>query len=244
MKQLLLLGTLLSLAIGVIAAEPSIWIMGDSTTALYSGKILPRAGWGVGLAQCVKDGVKVENYGRGGRSTKSYIAEKHYDLVKKRAQKGDFVFIQFGHNDGKKDREDLSAPADGLYQDNLKRFVTELRELGLHPILVTPVSRCSFRDGKLYNSLSAYPEAARQVAAATGTPCVDLNAISMAQFSKMGETEARKLFMVLAKGEHPNYPDGSNDTTHFNQEGALAVARWVVEDCRRQQLPVAALFKE
>jgi lysophospholipase L1-like esterase len=224
-------------------AEPSIFIMGDSTSAKYGGTMLPRTGWGVGLEELVRPEIKIENFARAGRSTKSYIAEGIWDLLKRRVQEGDYVFIQFGHNDGKKDIERLSAPAAGLYKENLIMFVSELKKLEVNPILVTPVSRCTFKDGKIYNSLGDYPMAMRQVAEETQTPLIDINSISMSKLNEMGEKEAHKLFMFLDKGESPNYPDGISDGTHFCQEGALQVAVWVSEECRRQNLPVSDLFR-
>ena len=242
MKRLLI--SVLLAGVSALSAAPAIWILGDSTTARYNGKYLPRAGWGVGLEQWVKPDVRVENYGRGGRSTRSYLDEGHFALVLRRARKGDFAFIQFGHNDGKKDIARLYAPADGAYRDNLRLMVSRLREKGIHPIIVTPVSRCSFRDGKIYNSLSDYPQAARAVAAELRVPLVDLNAISTEKLAGMGEEKALQLYMVLKRGEHPNYPDGLNDRTHFRDSGAVVVASWVVVSCREQKLPVAELFRE
>lgn len=171
--------------------EPyKIILVGDSTMA-------PHSGWGGAFcASHVKSSVACVNAGRGGRSTRSYRAEGSWDIALAEAKvpgyRGAWVLIQFGHNDqsGKPERwtdETTEFPA------NLKRFVEEVRAAGATPVLVTPLTRREFRDGKLRNTLESWSQQVRGVAAALGVPLVDLNALSAAQTQEMGAETATKL---------------------------------------------------
>ena len=106
-------------------AEPTIWLIGDSTVCNYSKSRYPQTGWGQMLPQYCKSDVKVDNHAVGGRSTKSFIAEKRWDKVMAGLKKGDFLMIQFGHNDQKKKKPKVYAPSDSLYQTLLKKYGLE-----------------------------------------------------------------------------------------------------------------------
>lgn len=165
-------------------------LVGDSTMA-------PHSGWGGAFcAKHVKSSVACLNVGRGGRSTRSYRQEGSWDIaLAEAAVKGygaTYVLIQFAHNDqsSKSERwtdETTEFPA------NLKRFVEEVRAAGATPVLVTPLTRREFKDGKLRNTLASWSDQVRGVAKATGVPLVDLNALSAAQTQEMGAEMATKL---------------------------------------------------
>ena len=175
-------------------AEPlqpyKIILVGDSTMA-------PHSGWGGAFcANHVKSSVACVNAGRGGRSTRSYRQEGSWDIALAEARvpgyRGHWVLIQFGHNDqsSKSERwtdETTEFPA------NLRRFVEEVRAAGATPVLVTPLTRREFRDGKLRNTLASWSDQVRGVAKAMDVPLVDLNALSAAQTQKMGAETATKL---------------------------------------------------
>ena len=133
----------------VASSFTTIHLMGDSTMAekdLTGGN--PERGWGMMLPNFVDDSFRVVNYAQNGRSTKSFIDRGLWDKVYDALRPGDYVFIQFGHNDAKADDPERYAPAFGAYQDNLRQFVRGAREKGATPVLLTPVARRWFKDGK------------------------------------------------------------------------------------------------
>ncbi len=225
-----------------IHAETTIWLIGDSTVSSYSKSRYPRNGWGQVMDRFCKSGVKVSNCAASGRSSKSFIDEKRWDKVLDGLKKGDFVFIQFGHNDSKKDKKRRTNPS-STYQNYLKKYIEDTKAKGAYPILVTPVVRRAVKKDKIVNSLGRYPAAMKKVAEETKTPIIDLNAISLKKLNELGIEKSKKMFMNLAPGEHPNYPKGRKDNTHFSEKGAMLIAGLVVEDAKKQNLPIAKLFK-
>lgn len=173
-------------------------LVGDSTMA-------PHSGWGGAFcAKHVKSSVACLNTGRGGRSTRSFRQEGSWAIALAEAKvpgyRGTWVLIQFGHNDqsSKSERwteETTEFPA------NLKRFVAEVRAAGATPVLVTPLTRREFRDGKLHNTLASWSDQVRAVAKAEGVALVDLNALSAAQTQKMGAETATQLAQVPPNAE-------------------------------------------
>lgn len=223
-------------------AETTIWLVGDSTVSNYPKKNYPQTGWGQVLNKFCKSGVNVSNHAIGGRSTKSFIDEKRWDKVLKGLKKGDFVLIQFGHNDQKTDEARHTDPAN-TYQDYLKKYIDEARAKGAYPVLVTSVARRIVKKDKIVNSLGKYPWAMKKVAKETNAPIIDLNAISLKKFNELGIEKSKDVFLHFAPGKYPAYPDGRTDNSHFSEEGAMLVAGLVVEDAKEQGLPIAKLFK-
>ncbi len=222
----------------------TIFVAGDSTAANYSKKQAPMTGWAQVLNEFVKPGVKVENRAAGGRSTKSFRDEKRWDRILNDLRPGDFVMIQFGHNDQKKDQPGIYAEAETAYRENLKRFVAEVRAKKAHPVILTSVSRRLFRkDGTLIQSLGKYPQVAREVAKETSTPLIDANAMTMDWLQKAGDQGSVRFFTHVAPGEFPGYPNGSKDNSHFRDTGARAVAEMIVRDAKQQNLGIARCFR-
>lgn len=240
---------LLVIAFGIIpfislsAAEPTIWLIGDSTVQTYGKSRFPLTGWGQVLNENCKSGVTVINRAMGGRSTKSFVAEKRWEKVMKELKKGDYVFIQFGHNDQKKKQEKLYTDPDTTYREFLKKFIDEARSKQATPILVTPVCRRYFRNGKLVNTLGKYPAAMKIVAKETKTPVIDLNQISFVEFDKLGPEGTKKVFLQVPPNKYPQYPKGKKDNSHFCQDGARLLAGWIVDDAKKRNLEVSKLFK-
>jgi lysophospholipase L1-like esterase len=153
-------------------------------------------------------------------------------------KKDDYVFIQFGHNDEKEGTDRYASPAD--YGVNLKRFVAEVRAKQAHPVLLTPVMRRRFDDkGQFFDTHGAYPEVVRRVAAELKVPLIDMHHASEKVLKEYGPDASRKLFLQLKPGENPNYPQGVEDNTHFNQSGAEVMAGLAVESIRELKLPIA-----
>ena len=239
--------TLVAIFTGLSAfASETIWLIGDSTVASYNKKkYYPLTGWGQMLSEYCKPGVVIKNKAASGRSTKSFIDEKRWSKILPELKKGDFLFIQFGHNDQKKKKPKVYAPANGTYKDNLKKFISEARAKGVNPILVTSVCRrvYSKKTGKLYNSLGQYPAAMKQVGKETKTPVIDLNAISFKKFKEAGKEGSKKIFNHLPPGKYKAYPKGKKDNSHFCESGAKKIAGWVVADAKEQNLAIVKLFK-
>lgn len=222
---------------GLVIAMPTIWIIGDSTV---EDNKPPFRGWGWALPEYVKEGVQVKNHGLSGRSTKSFWDEGLFKPVEEGMQPGDLLLIQFGHNDEKDDEERHTDP-DSTYPENLWRYCTIAQEHGTQPVLLTPVARRFFSEpGSLMYTHGEYPQAVRKLAAEKSVPLCDLKKDSRELYLKLGPDKTAELFVRLAPGENPDFPDGHDDKTHFNATGAKAIAGLVAEEMR--QIPVCANF--
>ena len=238
MKNILFAGVVM-LSAAVCAAD--IHLAGDSTCTTYGPKRHPQAGWGQMLNEHCKPGVKVFNRALGGYSTKSFIDNGFWDKLIAGVKPGDYVFIQFGHNDEKKDDPKRYAAAATDYQTNLKKMIADVRAKKASIILATSIVRCRFNKlGKMPNTgLHPYRNAVLKVAAEENVPVVNMYAITEKMFTEMGETEALKFFMYSSE----NPKQKGRDRTHTNIDGAKRIAAWLVEDCKKQGLPVAECFK-
>lgn len=226
------------------AARMRVFLMGDSTVANYTSAQAPLCGWGQVFGRLFASDIAVVNRAMSGRSTKSFIDEQRWAAVINDIGEGDHLFIQFGHNDEKKDKPEVYAASDGAYRDNLRMFIEKAREKKAVPILVTPVGRRTFgKDGKMADSHGAYPAAMKAVAAETSTPIIDLTAKSMTLYDSLGAEGAKKLFCYTDPGQYPNFPNGSKDDTHFCETGALEIALLVAEGIRESGIALAASLK-
>ncbi|HKP71061.1 MAG TPA: rhamnogalacturonan acetylesterase [Pyrinomonadaceae bacterium] len=223
----------------------TIFLAGDSTMAMKQPDKRPETGWGEMLGQHFKDGkVRIDNRAANGRSTKSFIAEGKWQSIIDDLKKGDYVFIQFGHNDESKDKGDRYTPPED-FRKNLERFVSEVRAKGGYPVLLTPVMRRRFdKDGMFYDVHPAeYPEIFRAVANAEKVPLIDMHRKSEAVIVRYGVEDSRKLFLQLKPGENANYPKGVEDNTHFSPLGAEEMAKLAVEGIRETQIGLRKYLK-
>ncbi|NOT48888.1 MAG: rhamnogalacturonan acetylesterase [Acidobacteria bacterium] len=242
---------ILTAAIGLmcatlIAQRPvTIFLAGDSTMAAKQPDKRPETGWGEKLEVRFLPGkVKVENRAINGRSTKSFIAEGRWQALTDQIKKGDYVFIQFGHNDESKDKGERYTPPEE-YQKNLIRFVEDVRAKGGKPVLMTPVMRRRFdKDGKFYDTHGEYPGIARAVAREYKAPLIDMHRSSEVVIVKYGVEDSKKLFLQLRPGENPNYPNGVDDNTHFSPLGADEMAKLAVEGIRENKLKLRKYLKK
>ncbi len=221
---------------------PSIYLAGDSTVCDYPPEKAPMTGWGQALAEQVKPGVRVVNLAAPGRSTKSFQTEGRWQNLLGSLAPGDWVIIQFGHNDQKLEQPELYAGVDTDYPANLRQFVHEVRERRANPVLCTSVQRRHFRDGEFQQSLGRYPEVMRETAQSTGTPLIDLNIFTEKLFLEAGDEGSRAYLTILEPGEYPGYPDGVVDNSHYSLKGARLVASEVIRSVREQKLSLAELF--
>lgn len=217
-----------------------IFLAGDSTCASYPASRAPLTGWGQVLQSSCKEGVKVVNLAVSGASTKSYIASKAWEKLIAKVKKGDFVVIQFGHNDGHTKKEKQYTVPGGTYDANLKKFIADVKAKEAVPVIATSISRANFdKKGVIApSSLNKYCAAAAAVAKAEKIALVDLNGATVKLFNQLKKEETRKLFMC-SSGD----PKRKNDVTHVNKQGAEAIAKLFVDAVKAQKLPLAECFK-
>jgi pectinesterase len=240
----LLLGSL------VIAASPKsqrivIHLAGDSTMAPKLAERRPETGWGEMLQDFFDTTqVRVENHARNGRSTRTFITEGRWKSIIDSLRAGDYVFIQFGHNDESKGKTDrYTPPAD--FRANLQRFVNETRSKGANPVLLTPVMRRRFdKDGVFHDSHGEYPDLVRSVANELHAPLIDMHRKTEALLKLFGPQASSALFLQLPPHENVNYPNGIQDNTHFSPFGARIVASLAVEGIREAGLGLTASFRK
>ncbi|HEY0431634.1 MAG TPA: LamG-like jellyroll fold domain-containing protein, partial [Pyrinomonadaceae bacterium] len=200
----------------------------------------PETGWGEALGAHFNPGkVRVENHAQNGRSTRTFIGEKRWQAIVDKLKKGDYVFIQFGHNDQSKEKVDrYTSPED--YRRNLIQFINDVRSKQATPVLLTPVMRRRFdKDGKFFDTHGEYPDIVRAVAAEQKVALLDMHRQSEIVIRQFGVEGSKKLFLQLAPGENPNYPKGIEDNTHFSPLGAEEMARLAVAAIREQKLGLA-----
>jgi len=238
--------TIILLSSAAVSAEQpiTVYLAGDSTMAEKLPEKRPETGWGEALQQFFKpDKVRIENHAKNGRSTRTFIEEKLWQEIIEKLKKGDFVFIEFGHNDAAKERTDRYTPPED-YRRNLVRFITEVREKQANPVLLTPVMRRRFdKDGKFQDSHGQYPDIVRAVASENRVPLIDMHRKSEAILIKYGADESRKLFLQLKPNENANYPQGIEDNTHFSPFGAQVMARLAVEGIRELKLKLEMFLR-
>ena len=207
---------------------PVIYIIGDSTV---EDNQPPFRGWGWALPKYVKKDVEVRNHALSGRSTRSFLEEGLWKPVEAVIAAGDLLLIQFGHND-EKDDERHTDP-DSTYKENLWRYCRTALEKSAYPILMTPVSRRFFvGNGSLLYTHGEYPRAVRELAKEKQVPLIDLKKDSRELYLSLGEEKTAELFVRLASGENPDFPDGHDDKTHFNAYGAERICALVVAGMR------------
>ena len=221
----------------------TIFMIGDSTMAdkdLSKGNI--ERGWGQILPSLLTDGIRVENHARDGRSTRSFIAEGRWEEVVSKLKKGDYVFIQFGHNDEKTDSTLHTVPG-GSFDENLRRFVRETKAKGAIPVLFNSIVRRNFppegmkehryvyeEEGTvLVDTHGAYRDVPARVAREMDVPFVDANQLTHKLVEDLGMEESKKLFMWVEAGKYDFCPLGKVDNTHLNIEGARMVASLLIE---------------
>jgi lysophospholipase L1-like esterase len=194
------------------------------------------------LDRYVADDVTVANHAIGGRSSRSFVEQGRLDAILDVIRPGDYLFVQFGHNDASASiPERYTPPAD--YKEYLRNdYIAGARARGATPVILTPVSRRAFdaATGRFHVSFPEYVQAATEVAQEEGVPLIDLSASSRAYLDSIGPEAARDVFLHTDPGEYPNRPDGTADNTHFQRYGALQIARLIARDVARLGLPLSS----
>lgn len=222
-----------------------VFLVGDSTMADKPVVDNPERGWGQLLPLFFDSDVRVENYAKNGRSTKSFLDEGPWRRVDENLRLGDYVFIQFGHDDERtKDTSRYAAPH-LAYKQNLVRFVRDAKAKGAIPVLLTPVQRRKFDNaGRLVETHGDYPDVVREVAREEDVSLIDLTKESGELFDHAGPEETKKLFMWIRPGTFPLIPNGKEDNTHFTEYGAFTIAGLVAKSLRESTLPLKSYLRE
>lgn len=220
-----------------------IYLAGDSTCANKTEDKRPETGWGEMFQQHFKEGkVRIDNRALNGRSTTSFRAEGEWQKILEVLKKGDYVFIQFGHNDEKEGTDRYASPSD--YGKNLIKFIEEVRTKKAFPVLLTPVMRRRFNEkGEFYDTHGEYPDVVRAVAKEYKVALIDMHRASEKVVKSYGPEGSKKLFLQLKPGENPNYPKGVEDNTHFSPLGAEEMAKLAVAGIREQKLKLKKYLK-
>jgi pectinesterase len=215
----------------------TVYVIGDSTMANKEAKAYPETGWGMAFKQFFDKNVTVDNRAMNGRSTLSFINEKRWQSVLTTLKQGDYVFIQFGHNDEKVNKAGVGTSLED-YKENLIKFVTETREKKATPVLLTPVMRRSYVNGVFVDSHGGYPGVVRALADSMKVPLIDMHKKSEKLITSMGEANSQALFNYVDSG-NVNYPKGNKDNTHFSPVGAKRMAELAVEGIKELHLDLA-----
>jgi lysophospholipase L1-like esterase len=221
----------------------TVYLIGDSTMSIKQTKFYPETGWGMPFVYFFDSTVTIDNRAQNGRSTRTFMAENRWQPVVDQLQEGDYVFIQFGHNDEVPTKKSYTTEEE--FKTNLVKYITETRSKKAQPVLLTPVARRKFDStGKVVSTHELYSQIVRNVAKENKVPLVDLDAKSQALLQQWGVEKSKLLFNQLAAGEHPNYPKGIEDNTHFNELGARVMAQLVLQGVKELGLELGERIKK
>jgi lysophospholipase L1-like esterase len=221
----------------------NIWMIGDSTMANKNMESAPETGWGMVLQHFFNEGVKIHNHAVNGRSSKSFLSEGRWKSVYDSLKKGDYVIIQFGHNDEKPDSVRHTDPYT-TYKQIIKLYINETRSKGAIPIVCSSIVRRHFdAAGNLKDTHGDYIKAAREIADETNTPFIDMEAKTRKLVSELGPEKSKSLFLFCKPEEYITRPKGVQDSTHLNSYGADQVANLFVDGAKELKLPMVSFLK-
>ncbi len=214
-----------------VEPEPiRVFLIGDSTMANKQPADYPETGWGIPFASLFNEAVEVQNHAYNGRSTKSFRSEGRWQKVYDQIKKGDYVLIQFGHNDAKLSDTTKYAAAQTDYRKNLTRYIHETRLKGGIPIVLSSIQRRKFDSlGNFVDQHGDYPRVSKEVANKENALFIDMEAKSRALIEKLGLNASEKIFLHLPPGIYKKYKKGVSDDTHFTVYGAQIMANLVAQ---------------
>lgn len=196
---------------------------------------------GAGVSILFTNDIKVLNFAKGGASTNTFIEQGYLDIILEFIQPNDYLFIQFGHNDQKS----FGTQPFTTYQSYLTEYINGARERGAIPVLITSVNRRNFDENNiLVHTLGDYPKAMLQLAEKLDVQVINLLEKTEKLYQSLGPEGSKQLFTWFDANEHPNYPEGIQDNTHFCEHGAREVGKLVIEGIKELQLPIVSFIKE
>ena len=233
------------IATSCMAQKTTIYMIGDSTMANKKDpETNPEHGWGQVLPNYFTKNTVIDNRAQNGRSSRSFIDEGRWDSVLKTLKKGDFVFIQFGHNDQKFKSPDRYTNPHVTYRHNLIKFVEETRAKGATPVLFSSIVRRNFNEqGTLIDTHGEYPVETRLVALEFNVPFIDLQYFTEHLEESYGVEGSKKLHLHFQVGEHPYYKEAKADDTHLSNLGANEVAKLAVAELKKKVPSLSGFIK-
>lgn len=232
-------------AFGFSLPSVTIYSIGDSTMASYPiPGDYPGRGWMQSMSKYATDDVKINNMAVSGTSSKSFRDKGYWQKVSPKLRPNDYVFIQFGHNDEKKDADRATEPKT-TFKNNLKKYLQEVRDKGAIPILFTSIVRRKFNEqGKLIDTHGDYVEVVRELANSENVFLIDLNKSSEELVEKFGVEQSKTIFLHLKPGVYKKYPNGLEDNTHLSEFGSEEIAKLVIQELASKNHPLMEFFKE
>ena len=239
-------GMLFAVLIGLLArqaaAAPVAYLAGDSTVMSYGAGNYPQQGWGGRIQSLFTSGVSFNNRAIGGRSCKSFVDEGRLASILGVLKPGDYLFVQFGHNDVYSDVR-LHTDPFTTYKTYLAMYIDLARQYSAIPVLVTPMGKRRYDSaGRFINDFVDRSAAMKQLAAEKNVPLIDLNAKSIGFYNSIGVTATTNVFLWLAPGQYPRFPNGVSDGIHFQEYGAAQLARLVAQGIEENKLGIRTLI--
>ena len=220
---------------------PTVFISGDSTVTDYD--VEPYASWGQIIPRFFNEGVSFANYAESGARLDSFKERGRLEKILSEVRPGDWVMIEFGHNDQK-----LRGPGKGayyFYMTHLKEYIDEVRSRGAYPVLLTPTCRRFFDDeGKIISTHEDYPEAMKFIAQKENVPLIDLQEMTRILYETLGVEDSKHAFVQYPAGTYPGQKEDLKDNTHFNPYGAYEIAKCVIEGMKQIDLPLTQYIRE
>jgi len=229
-----------TLEISKAEEQLTVFLAGNSTVVNQDDE--PWGSWGQMIPVFFKPGVSIANHAESGLTLGSFLGSRRLKKILSVMKPGDYLFIEFGHNDQKEKGPEAGAYAS--YTERLKLFIRETRNKGGIPVIVTSTARRSFQNGKMQHTLGDFPDAARKVAAEEKVALVDLNEMTTRLFNAMGEEESKKAFVHYPANSYPGQDKPLADNTHFNTYGAYEIAKCVVEGIKSAKLGLVKYLAE
>lgn len=219
---------------------PTVFLCGNSTVVDQDNE--PWASWGQMVTRFFTDSVCFANYAESGESANTFISAGRLKKALTQMKPGDYIFMEFGHNDQKQ-----KGPGKGAFYSfmtSLKTFVDEARARGVQPVLVTPTQRRSFdENGKIKDTHLDFPDAVRWLAEKENIPLVDLHAMTRILYEAMGVEESKHAFVHYPANTYPGQNSALADNTHFNPYGAYQIAQCVIEGMKKVDLPIVKFLR-
>jgi lysophospholipase L1-like esterase len=223
------------------ATVPTLFLAGNSTVTDQDNE--PWCGWGQMLPQFFNNRIAVANYAESGEAGNSFISEGRFAKILTKMKKGDYLFIEFGHNDQKQKGPD-KGPFKS-YTESLRQMIAGTREKGGMPVLVTPMHRRRFdENNKIINTLDEFPDAMRQLAKQEQVALIDLNAMSKTLYEAWGPEQSKRAFVHYPAGTFPGQTEALADNTHFNAYGGDQLARCIIKGIIDNNIPLREYIRE
>lgn len=211
----------------------TIYLIGDSTCHTNTKETYPQTGWGQVFPMYINENYKVINLAQNGRSSKSFLNEGWFETCEKNIKNGDFLFIQFGHNDEKEDEERKTDPFT-TYQKYLLYYINVARKNNAVPVLLSSIYRRWFDENEniIENCHLSYPQAMEELAKKENVIYIDMCELTKQMLIKFGDEPSKELFMNFKANIYDNYPEGKTDNTHLREKGAKIIVEILVEQIK------------